>query len=110
MKLKNRLPLVILILIAIGFFCLFSAPLNKCLAEQNQLVFQKDTYYDIYYALQNHVQYITNVKIIDVVMIGGVTFLEIQSSNISTDKGGYISFSSIVAILPTGSLRPQVLK
>lgn len=105
MKPKNKL--VLLVLITVSFSFLFSLPLKNSSAEPNQLIFQKDSCYDVYYVLQDHEQYIANVKIIDIVVIGAVPFLEIQSVQLPQDKSGYILFSSIRAILPVGYLKPQ---
>ena len=108
MKQKHKLAL--LVFIVIGSFYLFGMPYKNSLAEQVQLNFKKNIQYDIYYQVENHVQYITNVKIIDTVIIGGTTFLAIQSSNLPTENAGYISVLSIIAILPVGSPKPQIYK
>jgi hypothetical protein len=98
---------VLLAMLALSFYLTASLPLGKVSAEQNQTLFQKDLTYDIYYVLQDRAQYVVNVKIVGIVEINGVSFLEIQPVNFPQEKSGYILFSSIRTILPVGSLRPQ---
>jgi hypothetical protein len=105
MRPKNKLALFVLI--AISSFCIFGMPYKDCLAQQKQLNFEKNIYYDIYYQVENHVQYVANVKIIDTATIGGTTFLVIQSSSLPTENSGYISVANVIAILPAGSPKPQ---
>ena len=108
MKVRN--PLALLILIIITSFYLFGSPLKNCLAEKSELIFEKNTHYDVYYQVDNKILYITNVKIIDTVIIGEATFLEVVSSSLPMDQPGYISFASIISILPVGSSRLQIIK
>ncbi|MFH1692555.1 MAG: hypothetical protein ABIC68_08355 [Candidatus Omnitrophota bacterium] len=106
MKLVKKI--VLLSLIATCF--LWTIALKNCLAEQNLTAFQKDASYDIYYALQDHVQYISDVKIIGTTTIEEITFLKIEYPGISKERTGYIALSSIQAILPAGSPKPQNIK
>jgi hypothetical protein len=108
MKQKHKLGLLVFVIIS--SFCLFGAPYKNSLAEEKQFSFEKNICYDIYYQVENHVQYITNVKIIDTVTIAGAAFLEIQSLSVLTKDVGYISITNIIAILPTGSPKPQIYK
>ena len=105
MRLKNTLALFVFI--AIISFGLFAMPCKNCGAEQTQLNFGKNVCYDIYYQAENNVQYVLNVKVMDTATIGGKIFLVIQSSNLPTENSGYISVSNVIAILPTGSPKPQ---
>ncbi|MBC8498937.1 MAG: hypothetical protein H8D39_00190 [Candidatus Atribacteria bacterium] len=106
MKQKNKL--VLFIFIMVSSFYLVSMPYKNSLAEQRQLNFERRTHYDIYYQVEDHMEYITNVKIIDTVTMGAATFLEIQSSSLPTENAGYISTSNIIAILPVGFPKPQI--
>jgi len=108
MKQKNKLALFIFIIAS--SFCLVSMPYKNSLAEQKRLNFEKNIFYDIYYQVEDHMEYITNVKIKDSVMIGGTTFLEIESPSIPMANAGYISVSNMIAILPTGFPKPQIYK
>ena len=101
---KASVPLILIVVI---YFCLFSMPYETCRAEQTQLNFGKNVYYDIYYQAENNVQYVLNVKVMDTATIAGKIFLVIQSSNLPTENSGYISVSNVIAILPTGSPKPQ---
>ena len=108
MKRKNKSA--VLVFIVLSFFYLASAPYKNSLAEQKQLTFEKNIFYDIYYQVEDHMEYITNVKIRDTVIIGGATFLEIESPSVPMANAGYISVSNMIAILPTGFPKPQIYK
>jgi hypothetical protein len=97
----------LLVVLALSFYFLASLPLGNISAEESRTLFQKDLTYDIYYVLQDRAQYVVNVKIVGIVEINGVSFLEIQPVNFPQEKSGYILFSSIRTILPLGTLRPQ---
>ncbi|MFA5075596.1 MAG: hypothetical protein WC436_05865 [Candidatus Babeliales bacterium] len=94
----------LLVTLAVSFFFLVSLPLESMSAEPIQKIFQKDLCYDIYYALQDGAQYVANVKIVGIVEINGISFLEVQPVNFPQEKSGYILFSSISAILPVGTV------
>ena len=102
---KNKL--VLLVLMALSAAYLFTISPTKAWAQQQELNFEKNTQYDIYYQFENYDQYVKNVKINDTVKIGETTFLKIELSNSPTAKFGYVSISNIIAILPAGSPRPQ---
>lgn len=102
-----RIKPVSLVVAVMVSFCLLSMLPENSLAQQKQFIFEKNVNYDIYYSLEDTVQYVTNVKIIDTIAIEEVTFLEIQSPGIATAALGYIALPSVKAILPTGSPRPQ---
>ena len=104
MKPVNKLAVLVLILTSL--FYLFSVPVRNCLAEQKELVFENDLRYDVYYMLEDQMQYIANVKITDTVSIEGVVFLVIQSPGITSGKNGYIALSRVRIILPVGSPKP----
>ena len=96
----------LLVALALSFYFLTSLPLRNISAEQNQKLFQKDLYYDIYYVLQDGAQCVSNVKISGIVEINGVSFLEVQPANFPQEKSGYILFSSVRSILPVGTAQP----
>jgi len=99
----------LLVLIALAFCCLSGLPYKTSLAGQGELVFEKNAQYDIYYQVENHIQYIAGVKITDTVKIDNSTFLQIEPSTSPTAKSGYVAVSSVIAILPAGSPKPQTV-
>jgi len=93
----------LLVALALSFFFGVSLPLENISAEQVQKIFQKDLCYDIYYALQDGAQRVANVKIVGIVEINGILFLEVQPVNFPQEKSGYILFSSVRTIMPAGT-------
>lgn len=79
----------------------------RCSAEQSRVVFEKDICYDVYYAIQDRPQVVSNVKIVGITMLGDAAFLEILPVNLPQERSGYILFASIRSILPVGFPRPQ---
>jgi len=105
MKIINKTSL--LVALVSSFYFLVSLSLGKVSAEQSQVWFQKNLSYDIYYALQDGVHCVANVKIAGIAEINGVSFLQVQPLNLLDERSGYILFSSVRSILPTGTPRPQ---
>jgi len=101
---------VLFILILISLFYLFNLSIQHSWAEQNELTFENDLRYDVYYVLEEQMQYVVSVKIIGTVQIEGVAFLEIQNQGITSGKAGYIALSKVRLILPTGFPKPQNFK
>ncbi|MBU0547307.1 MAG: hypothetical protein KJ710_03585 [Candidatus Omnitrophica bacterium] len=104
-KAINKLRLIVLIIVSL--FYLFGMSIKNSLAEQEELIFENGLRYDIYFVLEDQMQYIANVKIIDRVKIEGVIFLAIQYPGITSGKTGYVSLSKIRVILPAGAPKPQ---
>ncbi len=104
---KSINKLIPLALIITSLFCLSAMPITNSLAEEKELSFENDLRYDIYFVLEDQMQYIANVKIIDKVRIEGVIFLAVQSPGITSGKSGYIALSKIRVILPAGAPKPQ---
>jgi hypothetical protein len=96
-----------LVLIIISLFYLSVLPVAYSLAEEKELTFENDLRYDIYFVLEDQMQYISNVKIVDKVRMEGVVFLVIQSPGITSGKSGYVALSKIRIILPAGAPKPQ---
>jgi hypothetical protein len=104
MRYINRIALLVVLVLTCSF--LISLPLKKISAEESGKFFQKDFGYDIYYVLQDSAQCVVNVKIVGLVEIYGASFMQVQPSNFPQEKSGYILFSSIRSILPTGTPQP----
>jgi len=106
---KQKSKLASLAFIVISSLFLLGMPYKNSLAEQNQLNFRKDAFYDIYYQVEKHIQYITSIQILDTVTLAGMSFLEIRT-NVLGVPNSYIALSNIIVILPAGSPKPQILK
>lgn len=75
-------------------------------AEDKPNVFNADVEYDVYYeAAKSQVYCAQSVKIGGLKNIEGVSFLVVKGNYSLKEREGYILFSSIKAILPTGYVR-----
>ncbi|MFH1198711.1 MAG: hypothetical protein V1650_00895 [Candidatus Omnitrophota bacterium] len=100
-KLKNIFLCLILIM-----FCVFILNAKLVYAEEKAFAFNKSASFDIYYEVaKSEVSCLTNIKILDLVTINDIVFLHIQSTDFK-EKDGYILFSIVKAILPSGALKP----
>ena len=89
------------ILVFLAGLCFWGAG-APAFAQGEELGFQKDDSYDIYYyAGGDNISLIKNVEILKVVSIHNADFLVVQGAGFKVqNEPGYIRFDSIRAILP----------
>ena len=86
-----------------ALFALTMVLLTISLAHAADIMFDKDTSYDIVYEIsENILEEVTNAKISGTVEIGDTTFLVIETIS---SKKGYIKFNNIKSILSHGSFQ-----
>ena len=99
-----RYKYILIAIFLLGF--LYVANVSRVFAEDKVININKEITYDIYYEVGKfEVDCVENVKIQEIVTIGGIDFLVIKSSGIK-NREGYILLASIKAILPSDSIEP----
>ncbi len=93
-------------------FCFSVSLINPGFAKDEDLVFDKDANYDIYYQVgTSEVDVIRNAKITKKVTEGNLTFLVVEPASFGLKgikgKEGYILLERVSAVLPSGHINPD---
>lgn len=104
---KKLKSIFLYLLFIIAYIFILNA--SSVRAEEKASVFNKSAAFDIYYEMaKSNVSCVANVKILELVTVNDSVFLHIQSSDFK-EKDGYILFSIVKAILPSGTIKPAAV-
>lgn len=92
----------------LGCLCFLPSAMPYVWADQEEIAFQKNLKYDIYYYLnESELNYISSILILGVQKLGGQSFLVISTGDFNSEnRKGYIAIDSITTILPSHYFSP----